>query len=186
MDASEGQRFLHAKSANEIESDDEHWLWAHVGRIKRSINSVLGNDNEHPNKRIKRGFWDFLDTSETTEEVTTSTTSKPLFNIFDSFGSNNDEKTTAKPTREENSEELNRSQNDVSAEDGNSGTEDDLDVDLPEGSGSNKIDESEDKYSPYCELNSFEIQNNSSTCYEICNLTFNNFQSLFSPFEVQA
>lgn len=152
MDASEGQRFHDAHSANETESDEEHWVWSHVDRIKRSIENVLGNDNQHPNKRVRRGFWDLFDTpSETTEEANKSTTTKPFFNLFDSFGSSNDKKTTAESTKEENSEELNRSQNDGSVEDGNLGTEDDLDIELPEGSGSSKTDETLDNYSPYCE-----------------------------------
>lgn len=34
--------------------DDEHWLWGHVNRIKRSIHSLL-NTEEHPrHKHIKK------------------------------------------------------------------------------------------------------------------------------------
>lgn len=148
MDASEGHQLLHARRANEIESDDEHWLWTHVGRIKRSIESVLRNDNGHLSKRIKRGFWPWENDNES-ETTETTTTAKSLFD-FDLFGSNNDEKTTATT---KSSKEDDRSQNDGSVEDENVINQDDLDTDLIEGSGSSKNYEAEDTDSPYCKLN---------------------------------
>lgn len=140
LDASEGQRFLHARSANEIESDDEHWLWAHVGRIRRSIASVLGNGNEHPNKRIKRDFWDLFNTAKDSNE--------------DDQTNSNEKTTTIPPETEDPTEFIDhRSQNDGSVEDENTTNEDDLDIDLTdEGSGSDKNVEPADIYSEFCEL----------------------------------
>lgn len=133
LDASEGQRLLHARNVNEIESNDEHWLWAHVGRIKRSIGSVIGDTSKYPNKRIKRNTgwswpWDTIENSDTTESTTPESP-----------------KENEEPT-----------QNDISVEDDIT-EPDDLESDT-EGSGTNKNDKSGDVTSPYCELlNCFQI-----------------------------
>lgn len=159
MDASEGQRFLHARSANEIDRDDEHWLWSHVGRIKRSIQSVLGNENEHLNKRKKRDWawpWEDESASETTEEPTTKEpTTASSFNLFNPFGFNNDEKVTTQSPEEDY-----HHQSDESTEDENLINQEELDIDLTEGSGSSKDDEVGDIESQYCKLHIFRLFNN--------------------------
>lgn len=137
MDASEGQRFSHVRSANEIENDDEHWLWSHVSRIKRSIGSVFGNDNEQSIKRVKRGFWDLWNepaTEAAEDAATTTTTTESSFFNFDPFGLMTDDKST---TKSPESEEV------------------DNDLDSPEGSGSSRSDDLINTWSPYCELHIF-------------------------------
>lgn len=152
MDGPEGQQLLHARSVNEIENNDEHWLWAHVGRIKRSIESVLGNDSQHGSKRMKRGFFDFFDSnSETTEApATTQTPNEEApttpYSIFDPFGlfDNKEEATTPRDDRYH--------QNDGSPEEEETTNQDDLDIDLTDGSGSSRDDEPTDTKSQFCEL----------------------------------
>lgn len=72
LDASEGHRFLSKRSIDQ-QDNDEHWLWTHVDRIKRSIHGIFNEDTK-TNNRVKRDWWDSWLTSPTTEEGTTSTT----------------------------------------------------------------------------------------------------------------
>lgn len=151
LDGSEGQQLLHARSVNEIENNDEHWLWAHVDRIKRSIESVLGNGKEHGNKRMKRGLfdWDWGDDSKTEAPTTQSSNTEASttpFNIFGLFG-NDETPTTPKDDGYH--------QNDASPEEETTNQED-LDIDLTDGSGSSRDDEpTTDAKSQFCELRVF-------------------------------
>lgn len=74
LDGSEGQRFLHKRSAdNDLDNDnDEGWLWTNVDRIKRSIQNVI-----EPNKRAKRGLFDSWFSTDTTTTEAPSTTPAP-------------------------------------------------------------------------------------------------------------
>lgn len=158
MDGSEGQRFLHARSANEIENNDEHWLWDQVDRIKRSIESVLGHDNEHRSKRMKRGLFDWIGGDESENEVETteaSTTESPTtkaFDWLDPLGWNSDEKATTVPPREDHYH-----QNDGSPEEETTNQED-LDLDSAEGSGSSRDYDPTDTFSQYCELHILDFK----------------------------
>lgn len=75
---------LHKRSASDLENseNDEHWLWSHVSRIKRSISDLLQSEESSvKNSRKKRDLWDpwgFFD-EKTTETPTTekSTTEEP-------------------------------------------------------------------------------------------------------------
>lgn len=102
MDASEGERFLHKRSIDDLDTNDndEHWLWSHVGRIKRSIDTVLGTSDVQSNlkNRLKRDIFDFWGSSPTTEAPTReapNAETTTAFNLFNNFwGSSNDETTT--------------------------------------------------------------------------------------------
>lgn len=171
LDASEGQRFLHARSANEIESDDEHWLWSQFSRVKRSIESVIGNGNQHHNKRTKRGFWPWE--SDDTETTTTEEpTTKSSFNWLDPFGLSTDESSTTQSPEYDN-----RHQNDGSTEDELEGNQEDLDIDPEEGSGSSRYDEAGDTESRFCKLHTF---------FCLFNKSLNFTCTIFSPPAIQA
>lgn len=158
MDGSEGQRFLHARSANEIENDDEHWLWAHVDRIKRSIESVLGSGNGHPNKRMKRDLFDWpswgsddAESDTTTETPTTQapSTAAPLENFFGSLFGSNEKSTTIPPRIDSRYHQIDRDT------EGETTTEDidiDIDNEAEEGSGSSRDYVPREIESPFCRL----------------------------------
>lgn len=142
MDGSEGHQVSHAHNANEIENNDEHWLWTHVDRIKRSIESVLGSGNVHGNKRVKRDWsWGWSD--DTTETPSPQETTTASFSFFSLFG-NNEETTTPKDDQYH--------QNDSEEETTN---QEDLDIDLTDGSGLSRYDEPRDVEGQYCELQIF-------------------------------
>lgn len=122
LDASDGQRFLHKRSIDDLSNDNEHWLWSRVDRIKRSVHSAWNgeNDESEANSRVKRDFWDLFKT-----DTETTTTPKPdHFNIPDVFD------TTQKTIDREQADHTDR--NDIDEED--DGNEN--------GSGGNNIDDS--------------------------------------------
>lgn len=149
MDASEGQRLLHKRSADDLdnENNDEHWLWSRVDRIKRSIDTVFGNDNERTKSksRVKRGWFDWAEPVESTPDdgVTTTTLKNPFESLFDFGNANKDEKSTTKaPEVEHPAANLNHAQADESRnedEDEDSTPEDD-DNEIYDGSGYSKVE----------------------------------------------
>lgn len=136
---SEDQRFLHKRSINDLDSDDndEHWLWTHVDRIKRSISNVLGSDNEQAKSRSKRGLFDWWVTEAPISETTTTEAPIPVqpFDWFKPFDANNDNGSN-KPSNIEQPPEADQEQADHSED------EDDEDNDI-DGSGYTKIIETE-------------------------------------------
>ncbi|XP_055304960.1 uncharacterized protein LOC129569814 [Sitodiplosis mosellana] len=148
LDASEGQRFLHKRSVDDLdnENDDEHWLWSRVDRIKRSINTVFGNEDEGTKlkSRVKRGWFDdWLQTEAPTGETTTTTTEAP-FNLFNWGSTNNDEKSKTEAPESEPDQPaaiMNRAQ----ADDSRDQDEDD-DNDIEDGSGYTKSTETRTVY----------------------------------------
>lgn len=165
LDASEGQRFLHKRSADDVDSEnnDEHWLWSHVDRIKRSINTALGNENDETKSknRVKRGFWDWgsdLLATEAPSNGPTTTTEAP-FSLFNWGLTNNDDKSkTEAPEPEHPAAVMNRPQSDESHN-----QDDDLDEpieddenDIDDGSGYRKIEETRTDYTTtlerYCKF----------------------------------
>lgn len=162
MDGSEGLRYLHKRSVDDIDSEnnDEHWLWTHVNRIKRSIDSVIGTNNE-PNNRVKRGLFDsWFDTpteapkQETTTAAPTTATPTtdrvaPLFSLGSLFG--NEKSAEKSPEADESRQEQN--DNSVPDELSNAvedGSDDGVDDDdFEDGSGSSQI---EPRTERFCKL----------------------------------
>lgn len=81
MDASDGQQILHKRSVDDLNNNDEHWLWAPVNRIKRSLHNVLGTGDNHLTKRIKRFAWPWEVPEEKSE--TEESTPENLRNSFE-------------------------------------------------------------------------------------------------------
>lgn len=132
MDASEGQ---HKHSIADSDSNDEHWLWTHVDRIKRSIHDVLGSGKDHAANRVKR-FWPW-DDDKPKEEKPAPETSKG----FDLFGWKTDDEPTPKPAHiEQRGEQEDESIQNAIEE------EEDVDNEANDGSGSNPIDETTDSF----------------------------------------
>lgn len=156
LDASEGQTFIHKRSTDDLDgenSNDEHWLWSNVNRIKRSINTVFGHGNEQSeSKRVKRGWFDdpWFPLPSSSPDGETTTTQAP-FNLFNWGNLNNDEKTTTKASEvQQPASMMHRAQADDSRhveedEDEDANTEDD-DNDIDDGSGFSKIEETETVY----------------------------------------
>lgn len=156
MDASDGQRFLNKRNVDDLDNDD-HWLWSRVDRIKRSINTVLGSENEETKSksRVKRGWFDdWLPKTEAPSDSETTTTTTE-FSLFNWGNTNNDEKTTEKATTKAPEEQqpasiLHRAQSDDSrsldGEDDDGNNEDD-DNEIYDGSGGyTKIEETRTVY----------------------------------------
>lgn len=143
MDVSEGQRFLRKRSIDDFNNDDndEHWLWSHVNRIKRSLNDALGTENEQleSNSRVKRNWFDWIGTDAPSNVVTTTTEPSKGIDMFNWFGSpNEDEKSTTK------------------APDFEQPALEDDDNEIYDGSGYNQIDEThpviETKLERFCKF----------------------------------
>lgn len=152
MDASEGQKFLQKRTIADSDSNDEHWLWTHVDRIKRSIHDALGNGKDHAANRVKRWWWDEVKPKENDKPETTETPKG-----FDLFNWNKDDEPTQEPAHIEQSDRRNE-QGDESIQNSIE-EEEDADIDVNDGSGSNPLDETTDslnsKLERFCKNTNF-------------------------------
>lgn len=166
MDASDGHRYLNKRSIDSDKADtDEHWLWSNVNRMKRSLDSVLYDENRKSGfvERVKRDLFDFwgLNSDSDSETTTTSTTAAPSesekkdespswpWNTLDSpSSSDTKETTTTKKPNDNILEDI--EQSDHTEHDDEFESEDDEDNEI-DGSGLHKIDDRNDVLEPKLE-----------------------------------
>lgn len=133
MDVTDGQKFHQKHNIDDLEDNDEHWLWTHVNRIKRSIHNVLESSNDHITKRIKRGWFDWEPAAKDDESEKKS--SWP----WDVSAPDDGESKTEDPKTE-------RSAIETETDD----IDNDVDEDIIAGSGSNEIDTYGVKLERFC------------------------------------
>lgn len=147
LDESDDQQLHHRNGVNDFENNDEHWLWTRVDRMKRSIENVMGNSDQHLGNRVKRQLFSWFNEPEAPKsEDSPPESPKPNLNFWDPFGLNSkkDEPSTTKAPEIEHLDEPAADGED----EGENYTEDSEDLYnvATDGSGSNKVDDNNDEY----------------------------------------